>query len=133
MARRTTKPKDGLKIVGPSPSDVNREQSVTPLFPSTKTKQEVEKGVKNLLGALPCFGCSKPLDASEAWAVEVKRDEEGTRRKLFKWLIGAHENCLPKEQGILVLQPSDGGAMESLVVLPLLLLANLLHDIRASK
>ena len=86
-----------------------------------------------MLGALPCFGCSKPLDGSEAWAVEVRRDEEATRQKLFKWLIGAHENCWPREEGILVLQPSDGGAMESLVVLPLLCLASLLYGIRASK
>jgi hypothetical protein len=29
-----------------------------------------------LLGALPCFGCSKPLDSSEAWAVEVKHGKQ---------------------------------------------------------
>ncbi len=92
MARRTTKPKDGLKIVGPSPSDVNREQSVIPLFPSTKTKQEVEKAVKNLLGALPCFGCSKPLDSSEAWAVEVKHGKQ-ILRTLLKWWGQAEQNA----------------------------------------
>ncbi len=107
MARRTMKPKDGLKIVDPS----------------ARTKQEAEKAVKDLLGALPCFGCSKPLDSSEAWAVEVKHGKQ-IPRTLLKWWGQAEQNAGDGKRPLLVLHPAGAAYADSLAVLRLADLAD---------